>query len=84
MTRLNRRRFLFTAGTAAASTVFLHACSQNAANTSPDAGGSATPSADGAAVEGLETTTAKLGFIALTDSAPLIIAKVKGFLISTA
>ncbi|QQE65334.1 bicarbonate-binding protein [Leptolyngbya sp. BL0902] len=79
MTRLNRRKFLFTASTAAAGTVFLHACSQGGSNTSADAGSTTSPIADTGPVEGLETTTAKLGFIALTDSAPLIIAKVKGF-----
>jgi nitrate/nitrite transport system substrate-binding protein len=75
MTRLNRRRFLMTAGTAAAGTVLLHACSQNGANQASD-----TPT-DVAIdpAEAPETTTARLGFIALTDSAPLIIAKVKGF-----
>lgn len=29
--------------------------------------------------DGLETTTAKLGFIALTDAAPLFVADEKGF-----
>ncbi len=79
MTRLNRRKFLFTASTAAAGTVFLHACSQGGSNPSTEAGPVTSPIADAGPVEGLETTTAKLGFIALTDSAPLIIAKVKGF-----
>ncbi|PSR12564.1 hypothetical protein C8255_26470, partial [filamentous cyanobacterium CCP3] len=32
MTRLNRRRFLTTAGTAAVGTVLLHACSQGGSN----------------------------------------------------
>ncbi|MFQ4136016.1 CmpA/NrtA family ABC transporter substrate-binding protein [Nodosilinea sp. PGN35] len=76
MTRLNRRRFLMTAGTAAAGTVLLHACSQGGSNQAA----SNTPTEvtlDPA--DAPETTTAKLGFIALTDSAPLIIAKVKGF-----
>ncbi len=76
MTRVNRRRFLMTAGTAAAGTVLLHACSQGGS----DSASSDTPAtATAGSVETPETTTAKLGFIALTDSAPLIIAKVKGF-----
>jgi nitrate/nitrite transport system substrate-binding protein len=79
MTRLNRRKFLFTASTAAAGTVFLHACSQGGSNPSIEAGPVTSPIAEAGPVEGLETTTAKLGFIALTDSAPLIIGKVKGF-----
>ncbi len=75
MTRLNRRRFLMTAGTAAAGTVLLHACSQGGADQAAE-----TPT-DVAVdpADAPEVTTAKLGFIALTDSAPLIIAKVKGF-----
>lgn len=73
MTRLNRRRFLFTAGTAAAGTILLKGCSTGS-----------SPEADAVQVEidpadAPETPTAKLGFIALTDSAPLIIAQEKGF-----
>ena len=75
MTRLNRRRFLMTAGTAAAGTVLLHACSQGGSN---EASAPAEVPTD-ASTDPPETPTAKLGFIALTDSAPLIIAKVKGF-----
>lgn len=41
--------------------------------------GTASLSARAAASDGPETTKAVLGFIALTDSAPLIIAKEKGF-----
>ncbi|MGF1516740.1 MAG: CmpA/NrtA family ABC transporter substrate-binding protein [Nodosilinea sp.] len=75
MTRVNRRRFLMTAGTAAAGTVLLHACSQGGTDQASE-----TPT-DVAIdpADAPETTTARLGFIALTDSAPLIIAKVKGF-----
>lgn len=76
MSRLNRRKFLATAGTAAAGAVLLHACSQGGSEqaASEPAGAVALNPADAP-----ETPTAKLGFIALTDSAPLIIAKVKGF-----
>lgn len=75
MTRLNRRRFLMTASTAAAGSVLLHACSQNGSDQASE-----TPT-DVAIdpADAPETATARLGFIALTDSAPLIIAKVKGF-----
>ncbi len=75
MTRLNRRRFLMTAGTAAAGTLLLHSC-----------GGGSAPTASSEETEVVidpadtpETPTAKLGFIALTDAAPLIIAQEKGF-----
>ncbi|NCT44838.1 MAG: ABC transporter substrate-binding protein [Microcystis aeruginosa G11-09] len=72
MSKLSRRRFIFTAGATAVGTAILHGCAtpNNTAGSpaaSPVAGGE-TP----------EVTTAKLGFIALTDSAPLIIAKEKG------
>ncbi|PZO35322.1 MAG: bicarbonate-binding protein [Shackletoniella antarctica] len=76
MTRLNRRKFLMTAGTAAAGTVLLHACTQEGG--SDQASDAATEVAVDPA-DAPEVTTAKLGFIALTDSAPLIVAKVKGF-----
>jgi nitrate/nitrite transport system substrate-binding protein len=62
---LGRRRFLKLGALAAAATA-VHACS------SVDPAGNA--SADG----GPEVKGAKLGFIALTDSAPLIIAKELG------
>ncbi len=74
MSRLNRRKFLITAGTAAAGTVMLHACSQGTTNQASEPAAVATGPA-----EAPETPTARLGFIALTDSAPLIIAKEKGF-----
>jgi nitrate/nitrite transport system substrate-binding protein len=78
MTRLNRRRFLITSSTAAAGAAFLHACSQNGADqAAKPAAGDAAPAA-APSTDPPETTDAKLGFIALTDSAPLIIAKVKG------
>jgi nitrate/nitrite transport system substrate-binding protein len=59
-------------------TAILHGCASsnnNAANQPP--ADNATAPATGSA-EAPEVTTAKLGFIALTDSAPLIIAKEKG------
>jgi nitrate/nitrite transport system substrate-binding protein len=78
MSKLSRRKFIITAGATAAGTVILHGCTsgnnQPAATTSPSP--AASPVAAGDAPE---VTTAKLGFIALTDSAPLIIAKEKGF-----
>ncbi|MGF1569108.1 MAG: CmpA/NrtA family ABC transporter substrate-binding protein [Nodosilinea sp.] len=78
MSRLNRRRFLMTAGTAAAGTLLIHACSPG---TTDSTTGQALPPVDVELdpADAPETTAAKLGFIALTDSAPLIIAKEKGF-----
>ncbi len=79
MTPLNRRKFLITAGTAAAGTVLLHACSQDAPNQASTSAEAPAETGTEVAIDPPETTTARLGFIALTDSAPLIIAKVKGF-----
>jgi nitrate/nitrite transport system substrate-binding protein len=78
MSKLSRRKFIFTAGATAAGTLIVHGCSNNQTTTTPTASPSPTgsPQAKG---EAPEVTTAKLGFIALTDAAPLIIAKEKGF-----
>lgn len=74
MSKLTRRNFLFTAGAAAGATMLMHGCSSTSTPTE-----SASPAAaeipEG---EAPEVTGAKLGFIALTDAAPLIIAKEKG------
>jgi nitrate/nitrite transport system substrate-binding protein len=80
MSNVSRRKFLFTAGTAAAGTVILHGCGgapsdRSSPTASPNPASSPASSGSGAP----EVTTAKLGFIALTDSSPLIIAKEKGF-----
>ncbi|MGH2414744.1 MAG: ABC transporter substrate-binding protein, partial [Microcystaceae cyanobacterium] len=80
MTRLSRRKFIVTAGAATAGAAIIHGCSNSPTQTtapSPTATITASPAA--ASGDGPEITTAKLGFIALTDSAPLIIAKEKGF-----
>ncbi|OLP18059.1 bicarbonate-binding protein [Leptolyngbya sp. 'hensonii'] len=80
MSDLSRRKFIITAGTAAAGTVILHGCGGSSGD-QPSSGAS-SPSAAPASVSAAdapETTKARLGFIALTDSAPLIIAKEKGF-----
>jgi nitrate/nitrite transport system substrate-binding protein len=78
MSKLSRRRFVLTAGAAAAGTLAIHGCSSanKQASTPPD--GKSTATAAVSAAETPETTSAKLGFIALTDSAPLIVAKEKG------
>jgi nitrate/nitrite transport system substrate-binding protein len=78
MSKLSRRKFVLTAGAAAAGTLAIHGCSSanKQASTTPD--GASTATAAGGAAETPETTSAKLGFIALTDSAPLIVAKEKG------
>jgi nitrate/nitrite transport system substrate-binding protein len=77
MSKLSRRKFILTAGSAALGTLVIHGCSSNGNNqtqTTPSPATSPTTTSG----DGPEVTTAKLGFIALTDSAPLIIAKEKG------
>lgn len=71
MPRFNRRKFLITAGAATAGTFFLHSCGQS--NDQAQFEVEIDPA------DAPETPTARLGFIALTDSAPLIIAREKGF-----
>ena len=70
MSNLSRRRFLITAAGTAAGAVWLSAC-----------GGKKSDSSSGAepAPVTTEVKGATLGFIALTDASPLIIAKEKGF-----
>jgi nitrate/nitrite transport system substrate-binding protein len=85
MTSFSRRKFIITTGAAAASSLLAHACSSRNSNSTAGGGGGlppAVPAANSTAVANapkVETTKAKLGFIALTDSAPVIIAKEKGF-----
>jgi nitrate/nitrite transport system substrate-binding protein len=87
MTNRSRRQFIIAAGAAGAGAIVLHGCSSSPSNTATNGGetpaaGSAKPAANvtsAANAPKVETTTAKLGFIPLTDSAPLIIAKEKGF-----
>lgn len=81
MTRLSRRKFIFTAGAATAGTIAIHGCGfSNSDSTTAGTGGTGGGEKVSVAANApkVETTKAKLGFIALTDSAPLIIAKEKG------
>jgi nitrate/nitrite transport system substrate-binding protein len=80
MSRFTRRKFIITAGTAAAGTLIINGCN-NGSNTSSNTNTSDTkkvPAANVNPADAPEINKAKLGFIALTDSAPLIIAKEKG------
>src|SRR6476646_10712033 len=83
MTQFSRRKFIWTAGVTAAGTLLAHGCtSSNSTDTASSPASSpasnATPAVNVSAADTPEVTTAKLGFIALTDAAPLIIAKEKG------
>jgi nitrate/nitrite transport system substrate-binding protein len=85
MSKTSRRKFLFTAGMTTAGTLLIHGCTSS---NEPADGGStstestttpaATPAANIKPEDAPEVTTAKLGFIALTDAAPLVIAQEKG------
>ena len=80
MSQVSRRKFIYTAGITAVGSAILHGCTsggnqQPTTETTPTTPTNTTP----ATGDGPEVTTANLGFIALTDSAPLIIAKEKGF-----
>lgn len=79
MSKISRRNFLVTASATTAATLIINGCSSSrtASTGSNSASAPASPSPV-AAADAPEVTTAKLGFIALTDSAPLIIAKEKG------
>ncbi len=80
MSNLSRRKFIVTAGAAAASTLVIHGCSSGSGPTTTESpAGSPAMSPAASTGEAPEVTTAKLGFIALTDAAPLIIAKEKGY-----
>ncbi len=84
MSKISRRKFIVTSDTAAAAALLVNACASNTESADgPTATDAATaPASESAAAikpeDAPEVTTAKLGFIALTDSAPLIIAKEKG------
>ncbi len=71
MSNLSRRRFLVTAAGTAAGAVWLSACGGKKPETT------SAPAASGSSDS--EVKGATLGFIALTDCAPLVIAKEKGF-----
>jgi nitrate/nitrite transport system substrate-binding protein len=76
MSNLSRRKFLIAAGSTAAGTLLIHGCgSEPSSTSSPSSSPSTAASAGG---DKPEVTGAKLGFIALTDCAPLAIAKEKG------
>lgn len=84
MSNISRRKFIITSSVAAATSILVHGCSSsNSKSATTDTAASSTAKlANNSTVSNapkVETTTAKLGFIALTDSAPLIIAQEKGF-----
>ena len=85
MSKLSRRKFIGTAGITALGAIAIHGCSSETPTTSAPSSPAAspqsgtTPAATSGTADTPEVTTAKLGFIALTDASPLIIAKEKGY-----
>ncbi len=78
MSRLSRRKFILNAGATTVGALVLNSCSQSTPTTSASPASSPAPAANVTAADAPEVTTAKLGFIALTDAVPLIVAKEKG------
>jgi bicarbonate transport system substrate-binding protein len=77
LSQFSRRRFLFTAGASAAGAMLLKGCAIN-----PPSPTDLSPRAQALPLSPAtqpEITVAKLGYIAIAESAPLIIAKEKGF-----
>jgi nitrate/nitrite transport system substrate-binding protein len=77
MANFSRRKFIVTLGVTAAGTLIAHGCSSNSGTSSSSP--SSAPAVSSGTMDTPETDTIKLGFIALTDSSPLIVAKEKGF-----
>lgn len=79
MSNLSRRKFMIAAGATTAATLLVHGCTSTADKpaASADSASGASPAPVNAS-DAPEVATAKLGFIALTDCAPLVIAKEKG------
>ncbi len=75
MANFSRRRFLLTAAGTAVSSVVLAACGGQPPATSEKKEGASTAAGGG----DTEVKGVTLGFIALTDASPVIIAKEKGF-----
>jgi bicarbonate transport system substrate-binding protein len=81
-TTLSRRKFLFAASATAATSVLLKGCMGEPPSDKPAGVSSAPTAAAGSGVkagEEPEVKTAKLGYLPIVESAPLIIASVKGF-----
>jgi nitrate/nitrite transport system substrate-binding protein len=79
MSNLSRRKFIFTAGATAAGAMLAHGCSSSKSASDATSAPSAAPAVNVASGDAPEVTAVKLGFIALTDCAPLAVAKEKGF-----
>jgi len=79
MSNISRRKFIITSSVVAVTSILAHGCSSSNSDSAKTDSATSSNSKLANNSPKIETTTAKLGFIALTDSAPLIIAKEKGF-----
>ncbi|MCW9680730.1 ABC transporter substrate-binding protein [Dolichospermum planctonicum UHCC 0167] len=79
MTNISRRKFIITSSVVAVTSILAHGCSSSNSDSAKTDSATSSNSKLANNSPKVETNTAKLGFIALTDSAPLIIAKEKGF-----
>ena len=75
MTHCSRRKFIITAGVATAGALLTHSCALNQKTETVRL----QLIAHHATSNAIETATARLGFIALTNVAPLIVAQEKGY-----
>jgi len=80
VSQLSRRKFIATAGVTAIGAIALKGCAGNP----PETGGQASspvasPAANVGGGEGPEIATARIGYIPIFESAPLIVAQEKGF-----
>ncbi len=73
MANFSRRKFLLTVGATAAGTMLANGCSSGTSSNT-----SSVPAVNSGTADSPETDKVTLGFIALTDCAPLVIAKEKG------
>ena len=81
LSRFSRRRFLTTAGASATTAVFLKGCLGNPPSdtTTTQQSPANTPAVNVGGADAPEVTKIRLGFIPIFESAPLIVAKEKGF-----
>lgn len=77
--RVSRRQFLVTAGATTAGAILLKGCSSPSSPTSSASSSQSAAPGPVNANDAPETTKAILGYLPIVESAPLIIAKEKGF-----
>jgi nitrate/nitrite transport system substrate-binding protein len=79
MANFSRRKFILTLGATTAGTLLAHGCTNSGSSSNSSSGGSSpsVPAVSSGTADSPEIDTIKLGFIPLTDSAPLIVAKEK-------